>query len=100
MAKKAYDERKVIASLSRRGVMFDYSTHLITVNKEGANVVGIHSLGKLDYLEHYCGWRTRFVSNSTAVSVYNENKKNNKEAKQEKKLNMASMVKKQIKRVK
>lgn len=53
MAKKHYDEARVIRELSRLNVSFDYANHLIKIIKDS---LGIRSLGKIDFLINYCGW--------------------------------------------
>lgn len=76
-----YDEKKVLRELEKKGVKVDFAQHTIVVNTEKNNV-GISSLGKLDYLVHYCGWCCRFVKNANervaddaAETNYNKNKK-------------------------
>ena len=55
MAKKHYDEKRVLNELTRKGVDLSFSTRLITVNTSNGNV-GIHSWGKIDFLVKHCDW--------------------------------------------
>lgn len=48
---KKYDESKCLANIARRGGKVDLVNKRIYVTS-----AGIHTLGKLDYLAHYCGW--------------------------------------------
>lgn len=50
---KKYDERSVLNSIARIGKI-DVSMKTIAISKNA--IVGIHRLGKLDFLRHYCGW--------------------------------------------
>lgn len=49
-----HDENKDLR-LVGRVCKLDFSTHSITCSKD--TILGIHMLGKIDYLTHYCGWR-------------------------------------------
>lgn len=77
---KKHDERKDLASIARVGKV-DYGNKLITVNK---NDLGIHRLGMIDFLTHYCGWFVSF-SNSVKKGSYHENDSSSSEAKKQKK---------------
>lgn len=61
---KRHDENKDLISVSRIG-RINYGDKTIKINK--SSIVGIKTLGKLDYLTKYCGWHlvwdnTIFVS--------------------------------------
>ena len=56
MAKKSYDESKVLAQLKREwDAEIDFRTKVVRTPL-GAPL-SIHICGKIDFLEHYCGWR-------------------------------------------
>lgn len=56
---KHYDEKKVLHELGNKGVQINFGNHQIVVNPN-KNTVGITTLGKLDFLVHYCGWKCIF----------------------------------------
>ena len=106
MSKSRYDEGKVLRQLDKKSVRIDYALKVIEVAKE-ANDIGIHSLGKLDYLQNYCGWKVISV-NMTEIqkSIIAEREARKAERKREKeelkakKLSMVGMVKNAIKKPK
>lgn len=55
-----YDEKKVLRELDKKGVQVNFGVHHIVVNTNKNNV-GIGTLGKIDFLVNYCGWRCFFV---------------------------------------
>lgn len=104
MAKRRYDEGKVLSQLSRKSVRIDYTLKVIEVAKE-SNDIGIHTWGKLDFLQNYCGWRVISV-NMTEIQkaklVEREARKAEREKEKEerkvKKMSMVNMVKNSIKK--
>ena len=78
---KHYDEKKVLHELGNKGVQINFGNHQIVVNTN-KNVVGISSLGKLDFLVHYCGWRCIFKKENIQPKE-NEQETNYKKAKKE-----------------
>lgn len=52
MAKK-HDENKDLKAVYRIARIY-YAQKVITVFNDA--IIGIHMLGKLDFLSHYCGW--------------------------------------------
>lgn len=107
MARKiAYDETNVIRSLSRKNSIkinsVDKSIEVVKNNTE----VGNKSWGKIDYLCKIHGYVVLFVNSinkkSTKKVTINEDEQivNTKTFKREAKLNMASMAKSAMKKVK
>lgn len=109
MSNKHYDEVSVVRALSRKSsirITTDGGYNYIQILK-GATDVGNGSWGKIDYLTHVHGYIP--VRVTTFVGVQNRSNSNNednhsivdtKTAKREKKLNMATMAKNAMKRVK
>lgn len=50
---KRHDENKDLRSLARIAKI-DFSMKTIRCNRN--NIIGIHTLGRIDYLTKYCGW--------------------------------------------
>ena len=114
MSKSRYDERKVLANIARiNGVEVDFGNHTIKYNRD-TGTVGIHTLGKLDFLRKYCGWIVFGVS-SEDIKKYIEDKvarlkeeldakvrarSEAKRLKEKSRLNLANMTKKYIKKPK
>lgn len=63
---KRHDERKCLRSLSK---VCRIDGNSITANRD-ANI-GIHRLGMIDYLTHYCGYYFHFVSKGATPRVIN-----------------------------
>lgn len=78
---KHYDEKKVLRELERKGVQINFSNHQIVVNTS-KNAIGIATLGKLDFLVNYCGWKCIFRK-ETIQPQQNEQETNYKKAKKE-----------------
>ena len=106
MSKSRYDERKVLQQLDRKSVRINYALKVIEVAKE-ADDIGIHSWGKLDFLQNYCGWKIVSV-NMTEIQraklaereARKAERKREKEERQSKKMSMVNMVKDAIKKPK
>lgn len=62
-----HDENKDLRSFSRIGKV-DYSDKTLQCAKSAT--IGIHMLGKIDFLTKYCGWH--FVWNNNAGNSYNQ----------------------------
>ena len=62
-----YDEKKVLRELDRKGVQINFGVHHVVVNTNKNNV-GIGTLGKIDFLVNYCGWRCYFTKNKDGSS--------------------------------
>lgn len=106
MAKSRYDEGKVLRQLDKKSVRINYADHVIEVAKEATDI-GIHSWGKLDYLQNYCGWKIITVNMTEiqkAILAEREarkaERKKEKEERKAKKLSMVGMVKNAIKKPK
>lgn len=114
MSKSRYDERKVLTKIARiNGVNVDFGTHTIKYNRD-TGTVGIHTLGKLDFLRKYCGWIVVSVSTEAIKKIMEEQyarikeelaakvkaKSEAKRLKEESRLNLANMTKKYIKKPK
>lgn len=65
---KRHDENKCLRSFSRIGRVDMYNK---TLQAPKNAVIGIHLLGKIDYLTKYCGWY--FIWNNDATPVYTQN---------------------------
>lgn len=103
--KKAYDEVSVIRSLNKKGIVV--GTHVIEVPKNAnasgntADAIGNGTWGKLDYMRKVHGYSIVFVDKTIkAGNNADTTKVNTKVAKREKKLNMATMAKAAMKKVK
>lgn len=106
MAKSRYDEGKVLRQLDRKSVRIDYALKVIEVAKE-ANDIGIHSWGKLDFLQNYCGWKVITVDMTEIMKAKiaerearKAERKREKEERKNKKMFMVNMVKDAIKKPK
>ena len=114
MSKSRYDERKVLAKIARiNGVVFDFDNHAISYSRD-TGTIGIHTLGKLDFLRKYCGWIVTSVSTETIKKLNEEQyarirekldakvkaESEAKRLKEESRLNLANMTKKYIKKPK
>ena len=114
MSKSRYDERKVLANIARiNGVNVDFGNHAISYSRD-TGTVGIHTLGKLDFLRKCCGWIVTSVSTETIKKLREEQyarikeeldakvkaKSEAKRLKEESRLNLANMTKKYIKKPK
>lgn len=114
MSKSRYDERKVLANIARiNGVNVDFGSHTIMYNKD-TGTVGIHTLGKLDFLRKYCGWIVISDSTEAIKKIMEEQyarikekldakvkaRNEAKRLKEESRLNLANMTKKYIKKPK
>lgn len=83
-----YDEKKVLRELDKKGVQVNFGVHQVVVNTNKNNV-GIGTLGKIDFLVNYCGWRCIFVKkkdNSNNEDQETNYKKAKKAAKAEAKV--------------
>lgn len=95
---KKYDEAKVIRALNKKGtVNIDTINKVVEVVKNATNL-GNGSWGKIDYLCKVHGYIyvfTTAIANRKSINASNEDITygNNKSAKREAKLNMASMTK-------
>lgn len=114
MSKSRYDERKVLAQIARiSGVTVNFGSRSIQYSRD-SGTVGIHTLGKLDYLRKYCGYIVVSVSTEAMKKIKEENyalmkaerdaksqaKHEAKRLKEESRLNLANMTKKYIKKPK
>lgn len=106
MSKSRYDEGKVLRQLDKKSVRIDYATKVIEVAKE-ANDIGIHSWGKLDFLQNYCGWKVISVNMTEIMKAKiaerearRAERKREKEERKAKKFSMVNMVKEAIKKPK
>ena len=99
MSKSRYDEGKVLRQLDRKSVRIDYALKVIEVAKE-ANDIGIHSWGKLDFLQNYCGWKVITVDMTEIMEAKKAERKREIEERKAKKLSMVGMVKNAIKKPK
>ena len=78
---KHYDEKKVLRELGNKDVQINFGNHQIVVNPN-KDTVGITTLGKLDFLVNYCGWKCIFRKENTQPQQ-NEQKISYKKAKKE-----------------
>ena len=114
MSKSRYDERKVLANIARiNGVDVNFGSHTIIYSRD-TGIVGIHTLGKLDFLRKYCGWIVISISTETMKKIKEEQyaflkaqvnaerqaRIEAKKFKEESRLNLANMTKKYIKKPK
>ena len=106
MSKSRYDEGKVLRQLAKKSVRIDYAAKVIGVAK-GINDIGIHSWGKLDYLQNYCGWKVILVDMTEIQKAKlaerearKAERKKEKEERKAKKMSMVNMVKDAIKKPK
>ena len=114
MSKSRYDERKVLANIARiNGVDVNFGSHTIIYSRD-TGIVGIHTLGKLDFLRKYCGWIVTSISTETMKKIKEEQyaflkaqvnaerqaRIEAKKFKEESRLNLANMTKKYIKKPK
>ena len=112
MSKSRYDERKVLANIARiNGVDVNFGSHTIIYSRD-TGIVGIHTLGKLDFLRKYCGWIVTSISTETMKKIKEEQyaflkaqvnaerqaRIEAKKFKEESRLNLANMTKKYIKK--
>lgn len=70
---KHHDENKDLRLVSRVAKV-DYSNKTIRANKSA--VIGIRTLGRIDYLVNYCGWFF-YWDNSVAVRIVPRNDEDN-----------------------
>ena len=106
MARKHYDEASCVRSLSKKNSI-NINGNRIKVLK-GATDVGNGSWGKIDFLTKYCGYISLSVKKLKFKASRMLNTKEDgdntlitaKVAKRERKLNMATMAKTAMKRVK
>ena len=75
-----YDEKKVLRELINKGVQIIFISHQIVVNTNKNNV-GIGTLGKIDFLVNYCGWRCYFVKKKDNSNNNEDQETNYKKAK-------------------
>ena len=114
MSKSRYDEKKVLAKIARiNGVDVNFDNHTISYSRD-TGTVGIHTLGKLDFLRKCCGWIVFAVSSEDLKKIMEDNyvrlkeelaakvkaKSEAKRLKEESRLNLANMTKKYIKKPK
>lgn len=106
MARKHYDEASCVRSLSKKNSIGISGKCIEVLN--GATDVGNGSWGKIDFLTKYCGYISLSViklqSKASRMLNTKEDGDNTlittKAAKRERKLNMATMAKTAMKRVK
>lgn len=89
---KHYDEKKVLRELDKKGVQIDFGVHHLVVNTN-KTLVGIKSLGKLDFLVNYCGWKCIFKKENFQ---YRQNEQENNYKKAKKESRKINKVKKQF----
>lgn len=109
MVRKHYDEASCVRSLSKKNSIHfaqNGTTKYVQILK-GSTEVGNGSWGKIDYLCKAHGYYPMFVTQFSANTkkIYNtaddnSEQNNTKAAKRERKLNMATMAKSAMKRVK
>lgn len=106
MSKSRYDEGKVLRQLDRKSVRIDNTLKVIEVAKESTDI-GIHSWGKLDFLQNYCGWKVILVNMTEIMKAKvaerearKAERKKEKEERKAKKHFMVNMVKGEIKKPK
>lgn len=63
---KKHDENRDLRSVSRIGKI-SLGDRCISISKTAK--VGIHMLGKLDYLTKYCGWHVVWVNGNQFISM-------------------------------
>ena len=104
--KTSYDIIKRPIITEKSALLAEKAVYTFEVAKE-ANDIGIHSWGKLDFLQNYCGWKVISV-NMTEIQkaklaereARKEERKKEKEERKAKKLSMVGMVKNAIKKPK
>lgn len=114
MSKSRYDERKVLAQIARiSGVTVNFGSRSIQYSRD-SGTVGIHTLGKLDFLRKHCGYIVVSVSTEAMKKIKEEQyallkaqvnaerqaRIEAKKFKEESRLNLANMTKKYIKKPK
>lgn len=106
MSKSRYDEGKVLSQLDKKSVRINYASRIIEVAKEATDI-GIHSWGKLDFLQNYCGWKVILVNMTEIMKAKiaerearKAERKREKEERKAKKFSMVNMVKEAIKKPK
>lgn len=100
MSKKNYDEASVIRSLSRKNsCSINYGMQrVIEVEKDGD--LGNGSWGKIDYLVNYCGYSVVRVAFISRGRRYKDNETDKKIVTTTKVIDMASMAKAEMNKVK
>ena len=66
---KRHDESKCLRTFARIGKV-SYGDKTLQAPKSA--IIGIHLLGKIDYLTHYCGWKF-YWNNSVTGGGFNNN---------------------------
>lgn len=101
MSKRNYDEAKVVRILSKKkSIRINIVDKIIEVIK-GSDEIGNGSWGKIDYLRKVHGYTQVFVAaiKGKPTITYDEDGMSVREYKKEKKLNMAAMVKANMRKV-
>lgn len=63
---KKHDERSVLAQLKLDWqAEIDYPKQIVRLSTNPE--LSIHMCGKIDYLEHYCGWRVMFTKKAKGL---------------------------------
>lgn len=77
MAKKRYDESKVLSQLKHQyEAEIDFSNKVFRTPDDAC--LSIHICGKIDFLEHYCGWRASTYNRALQAKKLREKKSKKK----------------------
>lgn len=69
---KKHDERSVLAQLKTQWqAEIDYLKQIVRI--PAGSPLSIHVCGKIDYLEHYCGWKVVMFTKKKKTSKKDNN---------------------------